>query len=150
MVTDSEAADIIHFLEQRGLLCLVCGEEAEWCTTWEHGKEQPACSNHLQKHRTYNDRKTTNVLYRRLLSSIRNWSRKGVPQNGWGRTGGEPRRGDPPLDPGGAPASELHSSNLDEKLDAIGKEMARAKRLGGGGVKASRDPLGADALGYLK
>lgn len=135
----SELVDIIRFLESKGLLCLICGEEAEWSTTWEHGKDEPCCSEHLQKHRKYHERKTENKLYRGLLRRL-----KALSKDSWSG-----RRGDPPLDPGGAPASELRPGNVGKVVPPRTQEVDWEFGNGiKGRVKTSRDPLGADVDCY--
>ena len=136
METGSELLEIIRFLESKGLLCLVCGEEAEWCTTWEHGKEEPCCSEHLQKHRKYHERKTTNKLYRSLLSRLQALSET---------HGGGLGTGNPPSNQGWTGAPELHPVHVGKKLSALPQEVvaqsgqsSRARR------QTGRDPLGAD------
>jgi hypothetical protein len=138
-VTDSQAAEIIQFLEERSLLCKECGEEATFYSDWlRHG----CCEAHLRVGHgsNYHERKTTNKLYRRLLSSLGEWARQGVPETSGG--GG----GDHPASPGvHADPPQLHPSDLGKELSTNLEEVAR--RLQGfdfSGGLLRRDPLGAD------
>lgn len=142
MVTDSEAADIIRFLEQKGLLCKECGEEATFHSDW---LDHHSCPKHLKPgHGTnYYEQHTKNKLYRNLLRLIGEWHTEGLSQAGW-----RSRRGDAPLDPGGAPASELHPVNVGKELPTVTQALARAHVRYGGGVKGGGDPLGADVDCY--
>ncbi len=141
----SEAVSIIRFLESKGLLCKECGREATFFTGWE-GAEGGHCKDHVPSwNKGYREQRTTNGLYRSLLTRLHEWAGEALSE-----IGGGIGRSDPPLDPGGAPASELRPSNMGEELSANTQEVDTSAS---GGYrargKASRDPLGADVDCYV-
>lgn len=136
METGSELVDIIRFLESKGLVCKVCGEEGLFFSEWD--PDGGFCKAHRPAwNHEYKEKPITNRSYRAVFSRLQEL----LKTSGQFRS----RATDAPLDTGGAPASELHSVHLGKELPAHLEEVAsQLSKERGIRRFPSRDPLGAD------